>query len=82
MPDSSKFINFNMPKSYSINLRWRIVWAYLTQGLSLSSVCYHLQFTYGLYNETMHHIAIQRSDKLRARFRAEVSVCDDDAGLA
>lgn len=142
-----------MPKSYSIDLRWRIVWAYLTHSLTLSeladlfsvsertirryvqlfyqtgdvepsdggkhgpqkllgdheqliilrmilsrpgiylhevqtslhekfgvvislpTICRTLQHM-GCTRQTMHHVAIQRSDELRARFMAEVSVYD------
>ena len=141
-----------MPTPYSLDLRWRIVWAYLAQGLSFSEIAevfvvsertvrryvalfqatgdikpsdrqhgprtllgeFERMFLFrmilhhpGIYlyemkeeilrvfgvevcvsticrtlklmkctRQAMHHVAIQRSDQLRAKFMAEVSLYD------
>ena len=43
--------------------------------ISESTICRTLHFM-GCTRQTMHHVAIQRSDELRAKFMAEISVYD------
>ena len=151
-PVSTQPRNLKMPKAYSVDLRWRIVWSYLAQQLSISeladtfsvnertvrryidlfystgdiepksggqgpkrilgeyeqlillrliltkpgiyltevqsgllekfgvlvslpTICRTLRFM-GCTRQSMHHVAIQRSDLLRARFMAEVAMYD------
>ena len=43
--------------------------------VSVPTICRTLQFM-GCTRQTMHHVAIQRSDAMRAKFMAEISVYD------
>ena len=45
--------------------------------VSVPTICRTLQ-QMGCTRQTMHHIAIQRSDAMRAKFKAEISVYDPD----